>query len=36
MKVSIKSFNVKMDVKTKGIEFQVLRQQGCFSGATAS
>ena len=28
MNVSIKSFNVKMDVKTKGVEFEVYDTQG--------
>ena len=32
MNVSIKSFDVKMDVKTKGVEFEVYDTQGKFLG----
>ena len=32
MKVSIKSFDVKMDVKTKGVEFQVYDNKDNFLG----
>lgn len=32
MKVSIKSFEVQMDVKTKGIEFQVNENDGTLRG----
>jgi hypothetical protein len=32
MKVSIKSFEVDMDVKTNGIEFEVYENDGTFRG----